>query len=181
MSDNKSILRIDLGCGPNKREGFIGADSIAFPNVDIVTDLTETWPWSDESVDEAHASHFIEHLNALQRIHFVNELYRVLKKDAKATIIAPHWASCRAYGDPTHVFPPVCEFWFYYLQKTWRMQNAPHTDVQHMKGGFACDFESTWGYNMHPLLVPRNQEYQTYAVSWYKEAAQDIAATLTKK
>jgi hypothetical protein len=173
-------LKLDLGCGPNKKEGFFGVDIISFPNVDLVFDLKQPWPWEDNSVEEVHTSHFIEHLDANERIHFVNELYRVLKMEGKATMIAPHWASCRAYGDPTHKWPPISEFWFYYLQKEWRLANAPHDDFATCGYGYKCDFDVTWGYSLHPDVIPRNQEYQMIAMTFYKEACQDILATLVK-
>ena len=174
----KAELRLDLGCGTHKREGFHGVDAIAFDGVDTICDLTKAWPWKDGAVSEAHCSHFLEHLTPLQRCHFANELYRVLAPNATCQIIVPHWASCRAYGDPTHQWPPVSEMWFYYIRKDWRAQNAPHTDAQHLKGGFACDFEAAWGYAMHESLLVKNQEYQQFALQNYKEAAQDLMATL---
>jgi len=168
------LLKLDFGCGKNVREGFEGVDCCDFGQRHTV-DLRKTWPWKDDSVDEAHSSHFIEHLTAPERIHFMNELYRVLRKDAKCQIIVPHWASCRAYGDLTHQWPPVSEFWFYYLDKNWREANAPHNDF------YKCDFLATWGYSMHPALQPRNQEYQMHAMGFWKEAIQDMIATLTKR
>jgi hypothetical protein len=165
-------LKLDLGCGKNKREHFHGVDVRPFDGVDIVLDLTQPWPWADGSVAEAHASHFVEHLTGEQRIHFVNELYRVLQPNGTCQIIVPHWASCRAYGDLTHQWPPVSEFWFYYLNQDWRATNAPHND------GYRCHFEATWGYAMRADLVPRHQEHQQFALSNYKEAAQDLIATL---
>lgn len=172
-------LKLDFGCGPHKREGFIGVDRIAFAGVDQVVDLTKApWPWRDNSVGEAVASHFVEHLTAIQRTLFVNELHRVLAPDAKCQVIIPHWASCRAYGDPTHQWPPVSEFWFYYLSRQWRSLNAPHTDKQVWEHGFDCDFNATWGYNMRGDLMVRNQEYQQFAMTNYKEACEDIVATL---
>jgi hypothetical protein len=177
-----ATTRLDFGCGANKREGFTGVDVIAFPGVDVVLDIaTAVWPWADGSVAEAHASHFVEHLTGRERVHFVNELYRVLAPGATCTIIVPHWASCRAYGDYTHQWPPVSEFWFYYLSKAWRTGNAPHNDAAHVAGGYACDFEATWGYSMRGDLLSRNSEYQQMALGNYKEAAQDIIATLTKR
>lgn len=167
-------LRLDFGCGKNPREGFEGVDVRDFGQKHV-TDLTKKWPWKDGSVAEAHCSHFVEHLDAEERIHFVNELYRVLAPGAKCQVIVPHWASGRAYGDLTHKWPPVAEFWFYYLSKEWRATNAPHND------GYSCDFDVTWGYSMHQALVSRNQEYQSNALAWYKEAAQDIIATFTKR
>jgi SAM-dependent methyltransferase len=172
----KKLLKIDLGCGTKKQEGFIGVDSIKFDGVDIVMHMgKDPWPWKDNSVSEAYCSHAIEHLTAPERIHFVNELHRVLKKGGKATIIVPHWASCRAYGDLTHQWPPVSEFWFYYLSADWRKTEAPHNNF------YTCDFECVWGYGMHPLLHGRNEEYKANAVQFWKEAIQDIHATLTKK
>lgn len=174
-------MRLDLGCGKNKKEGFEGVDSIAFEGVDHVVDLTHyPWPWEDGSVEEVHCSHVIEHLPARERIAFANELFRILAPNGKATIIAPHWASCRAYGDMTHCWPPVSEFWFYYLSKSWRAQNCPHDDIEFNPNGYSCDFQATWGYGINPALHTRNQEFQQHAMTWFKEAVTDIHATLTK-
>lgn len=168
-------MKLDLGCGKNKKEGFIGVDSIAFEGVDIVHDLTQPWPWANDSIDEVNCSHFIEHLTAEQRIHFVNELHRVMKKGANATIITPHWASQRAYGDLTHQWPPIVEMWFFYLNKDWRSEQAPHNTF------YTCDFEATWGYSLHPQIATRNQEFQQFATTFYKEAVQDMMANLKKR
>jgi SAM-dependent methyltransferase len=169
------LLKLDLGCGKNKKPGFLGVDSLDFPEVDCVTDLRFPWPWDDESAEEAHCSHFVEHLTAPERIHFVNELYRVLAPGGKAAIIVPHWASNRAYGDLTHQWPPVSEMWFFYLCKAWREKEAPHTCTL-----YTCDFDFTAGYSMRQDLQTRNQEYQQFALANYKEVAQDIIATITK-
>lgn len=172
-------IKLDLGCGPNKKSGFLGVDHTSFPGVDVVHDLTNPWPWPDNSVEEAHASHCVEHFDSMERVHFLNELYRVLKPGAKCTIICPHWSSCRAYGDPTHKWPPVSEFAFFYWKKEWRMANAPHSDASNLKGGFSCNFEVTWGYSLNPEVAQRNQEYQQYAMTFLKEACLDVIATLT--
>lgn len=167
------MVKLDLGSGKNTREGFTGVDVRDFGQ-EIVCDLRGDWKWEDESVDEVHSSHFIEHLTGPERVHFFNELYRVLKPGAKATVIAPYWGSERAYGDPTHQWPPVTGFMFYYLSKEWRESNAPHTD-------YTCDFQATWGYTVHPEIAVRSQEHQQYALQWFREAAQDIVVTLVKK
>lgn len=161
--------------------GFISVDAIKFPNVDVVTDLTKPWPWKDGIVDEIHMSHCIEHFDAVQRVHVYNEMFRVMKVGSKATLIAPHWSSGRAYGDPTHKWPPICGFSFFYLLKSWRMVNAPHTDASNWPQGYAVDFDVTWGFSVHPQIAQRNQEFQQFALSFYTEAAQDIIATLTKR
>jgi SAM-dependent methyltransferase len=174
-------MKLDFGCGPNPKEGFEGVDAIKFDNVTHLVDLrTAPYPWDDNSVDEAFSSHFVEHLTGLERVLFVNELYRILKPGATCQIVVPHWASCRAYGDPTHQWPPVSEFWFYYLSKEWRAANAPHASIEYNPQGFNCNFEATWGYAMRPDLAIRNQEYQQFAMNNYKEVVTDTIATLKK-
>jgi len=191
-----AVVKLDLGCGPNKREGFVGVDALPFDGkVDVVLNLVERraykgdgvptgwrdgpvfikpWPWKDGSVDEVHSSHFVEHLTGAERVCFFNELYRVMRKDAKAQIIVPHWSSGRAYGDPTHQWPPVVEFFWYYLDKDWREANAPHA-------GLNCDFLATWGYSVAPQWQARNQETQMFGVHHYREVAQDMIATITAR
>lgn len=176
------MVKLDIGCGPNKKPDHIGIDCIAFDGVDHVLNAgRDPWPFEDDSVDEVHSSHFLEHLDQVERCHFANELHRVLKKDAKATIIVPHWASNRAYGDPTHKWPAISEMFFWYLDKGWRASNAPHTDKSKWPQGYDCDFGFVVGYGMHPSLAVRNVEYQQHAMQFYKEAVQDTHATLTKR
>jgi hypothetical protein len=174
-------MKLDIGCGKSKREGFHGVDQYAMDGVDTVLKIgTESWPWEDGSVEEAHSSHFVEHLTQRERVHFFNELHRVLAPGAKATIITPHWASNRAYGDPTHQWPPMAEMAFYYLAAKWRTEQAPHTDVKWNPAGYSCDFAATWGYSFSNDLAMRNHEFVQFAIANYKEAAQDLIATVTK-
>jgi SAM-dependent methyltransferase len=193
----KTLLKLDLGCGTRKQEGFIGVDSMSFKGVDMHCDLAKTpWvltPWAtrsdtgetyavpgadplpNESVAEVFCCHFIEHLDAQERINFVNELWRVLVPGGKAVIIVPYWASARAYGDLTHKWPPVSEFWFGYLSKAWREANAPHNDF------YKCNFTVTGDWTMHPALTARNDEFKSFAIQFYKEAAQDMRALFVKE
>jgi len=178
-------IRLDIGCGKNKKAGFLGVDAISFDGVDVVFNAgKDRWPYEDNSVEEIHASHFLEHLTnldgKLERVHFFNEAWRVLKTGASMTLIFPHWASNRFYGDPTHK-EPFSEFGFYYLSKEWRAANAPHTDAQYLPGGYTCDWECTWGYAMHQSLTTRNAEYQQHAMQFWLEARQDIHANCKKK
>lgn len=169
-------FRLDLGCGKNKKAGFVGVDREPFEGVDRVIDLTCAWPWLSGSVAEVHCSHFIEHLDAEERAHFVNELYRVLVPGGRATIIAPSWTSGRALGDPTHKWPPVAPMWFMYLQRKWREDQAPHTAAI-----YSCDFAITWSLSYGPELAGRNQEYVQFALQHFTDAAQDIVATFVKQ
>lgn len=165
--------KLNLACGNEKKDGYLNVDIYKSSACDFVFDLRKDWPWKDNSIEDVYCSHFIEHLEADERIHFFNELYRVLKKDAKALIIVPHWASVRAYGDLSHKWPPVSEMFFYYLSKEWRTQNAPYLKL-------ICNFNATWGYSISPAYQSKNQEVVQFGLTHYREVAQDIIATLTK-
>lgn len=173
----KSPLRLDLGAGKAKvGPEWQGVDVRKFPGVDVVADLTKKWPWKTGSVSEVNASHFVEHLDAKERIHFVNELYRVLAPGGTAKIVTPHWSSNRAYGDLTHKWPPVSEMWFNYLSRAWREMQAPHNDF------YTCNFRVLAVYALAPMksVVGKSQETVEFAVANYKEVISDLVATFTK-
>lgn len=218
----KPPIKLDLGCGKNKREGFLGVDSIKFDTVDFQANLAGKhwnfdrsvkeingvelvekeavqgvpvmyWTLPDNSVDEAHCSHFIEHLEAQERIWFVNELHRVLKPGAFITLIVPDWASDRAYGDMTHKWPPVSGFWFFYLNRDWRLGvegqfpgNAPHDDISYNPYGYDCDFDAGWGHGTvsHYVNAPvdtLNEERKAHHSTHFINFRTDLMARLTKK
>jgi SAM-dependent methyltransferase len=204
-----SGLRLDLGCGKSKRPEFLGIDRRSFEGVDGVTDLTKKrWLFKqselgsvkliattfegesgyvlpDNSVTEVHCSHFLEHLEHNQakpeRVRFMNELWRILIPGGRATIITPHWASNRAFGDFTHADKPVSEMFYSYLDKEWRKANAPDNDVEFNPDGYTCDFEFQIGHSVHPEIAQKEKKDVDFAVSWYKDAALDLFATLVAK
>ncbi|WP_052717370.1 class I SAM-dependent methyltransferase [Chromobacterium vaccinii] len=102
------MLKLNLGCGHDKRTGFINVDSQAACQPDQVVDLERfPWPWADGSVDEIVMSHVLEHLGAATDTYLgiIKELYRVCAPDARVTITVPHPRSDNYLADPTHVRP----------------------------------------------------------------------------
>ena len=175
-------LKLDLGCGKNKTEGFHGVDVKKFAGVDTVCDLMGKWPWKDETVAEIRMNHCLEHFTGPQRVHIFNEMYRVMQKGATAVIVTPSWSSNRAYGDFTHQWPPVSEMLYWYLNKKWRDENAPDTDIEWRSDGYTCDFEATIGwYGIHAELIGRSDDVKQWWLTFGKEAAFDLQATLTKR
>lgn len=127
------------------------------------------------SVDFIHAENVVQYLTPKERAHFFNECHRVLKKGAKLQTSVPHWCASVAFGDLAVQFPPVVESFFFHLNAGWREANKP------VFKELTCDFDTTWGYGMHPAIVPRNQEYQQNAIQFWKEAAQSLVATSIKR
>ena len=94
-------VRVDLGCGNSKPEGFIGVDMFHGPKVDVVADLNKRFPFPDSSVDMVRAYDSIEHLH--DRIHTMNEIWRICKHNAQVEIMVPSTDGRGAFQDPTHV------------------------------------------------------------------------------
>lgn len=171
-------LRLDLGCGKRKKEGFLGVDAHAFDGVDVVLDLRDAvWPWQDGSVLEVHARHILEHLTGRQRIGFFNELYRVMAFGATAQIITPHWSHESAYGDPTHEWPPVTNWTYHYLNKVWREAHAPHV-------GYDCnfDFKLMFSHDPNDTFVASSEEAtKNHLMTRNINTATELQAHLTKR
>ena len=95
------MLKLNLGGGKQKKEGYINIDIVTLPSVDIVHDLNNGIPFEDDTVDEVYSQHFLEHLPDTVKI--MEEIYRVCKKDALVRIKVPYFKSIGAFKDPTHV------------------------------------------------------------------------------
>ena len=81
-------LKLDIGCGNFKKEGYIGFDKLDFGQ-EIVWDINNGIPVPDDSVIRINSTHFIEHLNSAEVYLFIKELVRVCKKDAEIYIRCP--------------------------------------------------------------------------------------------
>lgn len=176
-------FKLDLACGQNKREGFVGVDESG--DADIIHDLFSfPYPFDDGSIDEIHCSHFIEHLpmeyvmqNGRRKdmlFAFIDECYRILKQGGKATLIFPCATSTRAFQDPTHRrFIPQATA--YYFNKEWRTVNKlDHYNVD-------CDFDFQIGEAVNGNVSVRSMDYQNFAKQNYWNAVDDLYFVLTKK
>lgn len=101
-------MRLNLGCGPRKLPGYVNVDLQPEVAPDVQLDIgRDPWPWDDNSVDGALASHIMEHLPGEAFFHFLRELYRVCKNGAEVTVVVPHPRHDSFLGDPTHVRPII--------------------------------------------------------------------------
>jgi SAM-dependent methyltransferase len=144
-------VRIDIGCGSAKREGFIGLDSVAAPGVDYVLDLTkDRYPFDDASVDYVFSSHFLEHIKI--PFHVLEEIGRVCKDGATIEFWTPYAFSNEAvlYG---HEIFLTEETWLQFykdpwastLRGRWLILNINYvvleeTEKEILENGFSVDF-----------------------------------------
>lgn len=97
-------IKLNIGGGSTKREGYFNIDIVELPEVDIVANLNE--PLSllpDNSVERVYTCHVLEHVSNL--LGLMEELHRVCAADAELEIIVPHFSNPLYYSDPTHVRP----------------------------------------------------------------------------
>ena len=99
-------MKLNLGAGNKKVDGFVSVDKFPSPTTDLVFDLETTpWPWADNSIDEVMLIHALEHMGQSTDgyLNIIRELYRVCCHGAKITIHVPHPRHDNYLGDPTHV------------------------------------------------------------------------------
>ncbi len=99
-------MRLNLGCGFDKRDGFVNVDTFSECDPDMIADLnTLPWPWDDDSVDEILLRHVLEHLGAEVPVFLgiMKEIWRICRHGAVITITVPHPRHDHFLNDPTHV------------------------------------------------------------------------------
>lgn len=93
------MLYLNLGCSDAHESGYLNVDRCE--PADVIVDLSQSWPWSDSSIDGIRAHDIIEHLP--DKIHTMNEAYRVLRHGGTFDIVVPTTDGPGAFQDPTHV------------------------------------------------------------------------------
>lgn len=138
-------MKLNLGSADRHVEGFVCIDIAPpecaacdqeFPCGRRQVDLSQPWPWEDSSIEEILAFDVAEHIPddfrirqtgfgisseshvmpRSGRIHFLNELHRVLVPGGRATIETPNAAKGVGFTqDPTHC-SPYCLSTFKYFE-----------------------------------------------------------------
>jgi SAM-dependent methyltransferase len=131
-------IRLDVGCGGKKRDGFIGLDFVEQPGVDVVLDVTtERWPFDDRSVDEVFSSHFLEHID--EPNHVFSEIGRVCKDGARITFFTPY-----AFSNEAFVYGHL----HFLTEEPWRHFCVTHRDL------FAGMLGGRWQLHTVTYVVP---------------------------
>jgi len=135
LAKNNLGIKLDVGCGHEKKEGFVGLDLRKAQGVDIVHNAEVfPYPLPDESCSTIRMSHLIEHIKPWLTIDLFNEAWRLLKPGGQLWISTPYAGSFRYWQDPTHCngcnestwmyFDP--DYWLYtmYQPKPWKIERS---------------------------------------------------------
>lgn len=86
LAKNNRGVRIDVGCGANKVDGFVGIDNRELPGVDIVADLEIfPWPLPSECASLVVSSHVLEHITPQKVDVHLTQLAELLIKKKVVT------------------------------------------------------------------------------------------------
>ncbi len=155
-SVDEKALKLNLGCGNRKMDGFLNVDCVEVCQPDLVVNLERTpWPWPDNSVDEIKLIHVLEHLGQQTDVFLaiIKEMYRVCRDAARIEIIVPHPRSDTFLGDPTHVRPvtgAMLNLFSKRLNREWAEMGAANTplgiilDVDFEIDSFVHTLEPEW-------------------------------------
>lgn len=141
-------IRLDVGCGAAKQDGFVGMDVRSLPGVDIVHDFTTfPWPLPDACVNTVVMSHVWEHVSPLVSMRFMAELHRICKDKAQVFISGPYGVGFRYIQDPTHC-RPVNEASFLYFDPEHPLYEVYHPppfkllNFERVPAGMDSDFNA---------------------------------------
>jgi len=131
--DKFKSINLDIGCGENKQEGFLGMDSRKLKGVDIVHNIEKLpLPLPANSVGKVVMCHFWEHIKPCNVMDFMNDLHRICKDKAQIFISAPYGMEFRYIQDPTHCNPSN-EATFHYFDKKHPLWGVYKSKVFHLE------------------------------------------------
>lgn len=113
------MLKLDVGCGQWKIDGYKGVDINPDSVADVVCDIDLGLPFPDNSTDAIYCSHFLEHTKNV--LFILDEFYRVCINGSVIHIIVPllEWHSEGHYNN----FSPG---WFH------RFVDKNKFDIEHL-------------------------------------------------
>ena len=128
-------MKLNLGSGSKKIEGYINLDKYNTFKPDIVHDLEKfPYPFENDSVTHILLSHVLEHLGQNPDVFnsIIKELYRICVDKAFIDIRVPHPRHDDFVADPTHVRPiTLMTLWLYDKEQNlkWEKTGAANTPL----------------------------------------------------
>jgi len=81
-------MKLDIGCGGNKKQGFTGVDINPGEQVDFVMDVRKL-EFEDNSIDEIFSRRCIQHVEDDEKA--LSEIFRILKPNGIFTLEVASW------------------------------------------------------------------------------------------
>lgn len=190
IAEQREKIILELGCGNSKQfENSIAIDLVDLNGVDIVCDLNLGFPFiPDNSVDEIHSSHFMEHVSDFG--FMIKEIYRILKPNGKNFMKVPHFSNPYFYSDYTHKNHFGIYSLSYFSKSNYYKRTVPnfYNDIDFEIISIYINFKSRWKINSIFLmffakLINRNRKLQEYyeANLCYAISAYELSFLIKKR
>ncbi|MCJ7747939.1 MAG: class I SAM-dependent methyltransferase [Desulfobacterales bacterium] len=150
------MLKLNLGSGYQKLDGFVNIDFRPETNPDLCIDVIKGLPYEDNSVDEVRAFDFLEHIPTDKTITVIEEIYRVLKADGRFESFIPSTDGRGAFQDPTHRSFWNRNSWFYYSLPAYRRLYGIKADFEIEVCEDLVDKPAEWGI-IHTHVIARKR------------------------
>jgi len=138
-------MKVYLGAGKERMEGFKHLDKHHFPGIDYICDVTKGLPFPDNSVELIISKDFLEHLPTESKVFVINEIWRVLVPGGLMEHYVPNAGSRNDFGSPSHL-------------SHWNLQQFEHFDVDSYRWrvdreyeGFIGGFRKILAEEVNPL------------------------------
>lgn len=165
-------MKLNLGCGLDKRREYLNCDKSKLVNPDRVIDLEKKLPFKNDSVDEILANHVLEHI--VNFIPLMYELIRICKSGAIIKVKTPFYSAWGQFNDPTHVrfFSP--KTFDYFNKGTYSHQVDSDKDllkVKKVKINFAIGRAKVLNSIFNPL-INLHQDFYCRFFAWILPASE---------
>ena len=155
--------KIDLGCGKNIKEGFVGVDKI------LGIDIEKGIPFADESICEIYSFHFLEHVGDL--VFVFKEMHRVLKPKSIVEIVVPHFSNIGAFHWTHQHFFNIRGFDFIEDQHSHHFY-CPDVSFHILNRNIEFSEKRKYSFNLLEKIINKNaftaRIYEQYFCSWLR-------------
>ena len=160
-------MKINIGSGIHKHDGFLNIDIDPSCNPDYVVDLEkDKLPFDDDTIEEVKAHNILEHIGP-GFFHFIKELYRVCKDGALVDVVVPHPYHDVFYGDLTHVRPITVQSLRQLSKKVSNYERDAFSNWSGHANILDVDFDIVrFEYDFDEEFIKRNKNTSPEDIEW---------------
>ena len=186
----EKTIKLHLGCGKRKLEGYLHIDSDYFPHLDYQSKLHELPMFKDNSIEVIYSSHALEYYDRSSVKEVLSEWNRILIPGGVCFVTVPNFDSLieiyKTTGKLENILGPIYGKWpdntnktSVYHQTVWNKNDLIVT-LQNL--GFVNIFE----FNPVSFLQKIDPNYDDHSLAFYPHFDQtgiqvSLAITFSKK